>query len=132
MERSTCQDPSRFEYAVRVAVEPINITVLLGASGWIRPMRARNAGSRAGRQNRLERSSKVNRAGRIGMIDRVTKARGRDRGRIVKRRTVETGITEVNRTTDIQEESHSRLGARRQNQGRLTRNTLRSLNAIVS
>ncbi len=119
------ETPSRFEHAARIAEEPMDITIPLGIPGRLRQVGARNARSRAGRQNRLGRGSRVDRAGRIGRIDRVTRARGGDGGRIVGRRTVEAGVTEVSRTTDIEEESNGRHGARRQNQGRLTRNMFR-------
>ncbi len=97
MEKSTRRDPSKFEHAARIAEELIDITVLLGIPGRIRQVGARNARSRAGRQNELGRGSRVDKAGRIGRIDRVIRARGGNGGRIVRRRTVEAGGTRYRR-----------------------------------
>lgn len=59
---------------------------------------------------------------RIGKIDRVTGAKRGDEGRIFGRKTVEEGVAEFNKITDMREKSNSRHWANGQNQRRLTRN----------
>ncbi len=130
MEKSTRQVYSRFEYAVRISEEHIDITVLLSFFGHIHHVRAKDAESRIGRQSRLGRRSKFDKAKKIGRIDRVTRARKEDKVRIVKKRIVEAEVTEVSRTTDSGKESNGKHRAKRQNQKRLTRNMVRFLNAI--
>ncbi len=90
----------------------MDITVPLGILGRIRQVGAKNASSRANRQNSSGRGSRFDRAGKIGRIDSVGRVRGGDRDRIVGKRPIEVGVTEVSRTTDIGEEINYRHGAR--------------------
>lgn len=84
------------------------------------------------KQNRLKRKSEFDKAERIDNIHRVTRVGEGDGGRIVRKKTVEAGVTEVSGITDIKEKSNGRHVARGKNGKRLTRNTVRSPNSMIS